>query len=156
MADDERKSDAEWRELLTPEQYRVTREKGTEPPFTGEYCDTKSEGMYACVCCGAPLFSSETKFASGSGWPSFTAPLSPDTVKEELDLSHFMRRIEISCHACGAHLGHVFPDGPGPGGLRYCVNSVALRLEAREDEATDGDGENGTGGDTIRTPGSRE
>jgi peptide-methionine (R)-S-oxide reductase len=156
MANDARKSDAEWRELLTPEQYRVTREKGTEPPFTGEYCDTKTEGTYACVGCGAPLFSSETKYESGSGWPSFTAPFSPEAVKEELDLSHFMQRTEVSCDACGAHLGHVFPDGPGPGGLRYCVNSVSLKLEAPEDGAEDRDGETAAGGGASRRLDSRE
>jgi peptide-methionine (R)-S-oxide reductase len=123
------KSDAEWRKQLTPEQYRVMREKGTERPFTGEYEKSKEKGMYVCAGCGSPLFSSDTKYESGSGWPSFFQPLTGESVRTEEDGSMFMKRTEVLCSRCDAHLGHVFDDGPQPTGERYCMNSVSLKLE---------------------------
>ncbi len=123
------KTDEEWRQELTPEQYEVLRRKGTERAFTGKYTYTKDDGMYRCAGCGAALFSSDAKFESGTGWPSFTEPAVAEAVELHEDLSYGMRRTEVTCRACGGHLGHLFPDGPGPTGMRYCINSVSLALD---------------------------
>lgn len=134
MATDPReRSDADWREALSPEQYAVCRCSATEPAFTGKYWNHKQAGTYTCVACGAPLFASETKYDSGSGWPSYTAPMAGDAVSEHADDSHGMRRVEVRCARCESHLGHVFPDGPGPAGLRYCINSASLDFDPATD-----------------------
>lgn len=127
--DEVNRSKSEWRERLDPDVFRVTREKGTEPPFSGALLHNEGTGMYGCTCCGQPLFASDTKFDSGSGWPSYWAPVDAEGIKTEVDLTHGMRRVEVSCSRCGAHLGHVFEDGPAPTGLRYCINSLSLRFE---------------------------
>ncbi|KQN24940.1 methionine sulfoxide reductase B [Sphingomonas sp. Leaf33] len=126
-------SDAEWRQKLTPEQYHVLREAGTERAFAGKYDINKADGVYVCAGCGTALFDSDDKYDSGSGWPSFTQPASPDAISEHSDVSHGMRRVEVRCAACDGHQGHVFPDGPPPTGLRYCINSVALDFHPRGD-----------------------
>lgn len=124
------KTDAQWREELSPEAYYVTRQKGTERAFTGQFWDHRATGIYRCTCCSTPLFASDTKFDAGCGWPSYFAPINPEHVREEPDYSHGMIRTEVMCNVCGAHLGHVFPDGPPPTGLRYCINSLSLTFEA--------------------------
>jgi peptide-methionine (R)-S-oxide reductase len=123
------KTELEWRELLTPEQFRITRKKGTEAPHTGELCAVHEAGKYNCVCCDAPLFDSTIKFESGTGWPSFTQPITPNAIQYVKDSSFGMVRVEVMCNTCDAHLGHVFPDGPEPSGLRYCINSESMKLE---------------------------
>ena len=132
MVDKVTKSEQEWMQQLTPEEFQICRLKGTERPFTGKYNSEKSAGVYRCICCGHPLFDSGTKYESGSGWPSFFAPISEDAVATEEDFSHGMRRVEVMCARCDSHLGHVFEDGPKPTGLRYCMNSVSLDLDKKD------------------------
>lgn len=131
MAEKLKKTEEEWRQELTPEQYHILREKGTEQAFTGEYSQTKTPGTYKCAACGQELFSSDTKYDSGSGWPSFYQPMDKGSVDEHEDNSYGMRRVEVTCSRCGSHLGHVFPDGPRPTGMRFCINSASLKLDAK-------------------------
>jgi peptide-methionine (R)-S-oxide reductase len=135
MAERVKKTDAEWREILGDEAYHVLRKKGTERAFTGRYWNEKTPGVYRCRGCGTPLFASDTKYESGCGWPSFYQPLDEGSIETQRDLSHLMVRTEVLCASCGGHLGHVFPDGPRPTGLRYCINSASLQLEPDEDES---------------------
>ena len=130
-----KKSEAEWRALLTEAEFRVCREKGTERAFSGEYWDTWVDGKYRCRCCGEVLFEADTKFDAGCGWPSFYKPVNAQSVEEAVDISHGMVRTEVMCRSCGAHLGHVFPDGPEPTGLRYCINSISIKLDAHSDQS---------------------
>ncbi|WP_324806042.1 peptide-methionine (R)-S-oxide reductase MsrB [Sphingomonas sp. LY29] len=144
---DQRRTDADWRASLSPEQYRILREAGTEAPFTGELLNNKGEGTYRCAACGEPLFGSDTKYDSGSGWPSFTAPIEGDAVEEKTDHSHGMSRTEVRCAKCEGHLGHVFPDGPGETGLRYCINSASLDFDDQKSDHAEEDEEVSTARD---------
>jgi peptide-methionine (R)-S-oxide reductase len=138
MSDQSKRSDEEWRRILSPTQYDVLRRKGTERPFTGQYYNSKGEGVYRCAGCGNPLFDSDTKFDSGTGWPSYFQPVSEDAIDTEEDRSHGMIRTEVLCARCGGHLGHVFPDGPEPAGQRYCINSVSLKFDSHSESEESG------------------